>query len=116
MEWTLSRNPDDFDVIEGLKDVRTLKTDPLGGLLPCFRVWFRICDGDQTVELLDIEPIPDRRMTHEIRKDAEDRFRSFISKLVRVPKHEIDEKEREYQRDRKLVKESQRSPSSTHKT
>ena len=55
-------------------------------------------------------------MTHEIRKDAEDRFRSFISKLVRVPKHEIDEKEREYQRDRKLVKESQRSPSSTRKT
>ena len=54
----MSRNPDDFDVIEGLKDVRTLKTDPLGGL-PCFRVWFRICDGDQTVELLDIEPIPD---------------------------------------------------------
>ena len=36
-------------------------------------------------------------MTHEIREDAADRFLSFLSKLVRVPKHEIDEKEREYQ-------------------
>ena len=40
-------------------------------------------------------------MTHEIREDAADRFRSFLSKLVRVPKHEIDEKEREYQKQRK---------------
>ena len=44
VEWALSRSPEDFGVIEGLKDVRTLKTEPLGGL-PCFRVWFRICGG-----------------------------------------------------------------------
>ena len=43
---------------------------------------------------------------HEIRKDAEDRFRLFLSKLVRVPKHEIDEKEREYQQERQAAGKS----------
>ena len=43
-------------------------------------------------------------MTHEIRADAPDRFRAFLSKLVRVPKHEIDEKEREYLKQRKTEK------------
>lgn len=41
---------------------------------------------------------------HEIREDAENRFKSFLHKLVRVPKHEIDEKEREYQEQRKAEK------------
>lgn len=40
-------------------------------------------------------------MKHEIREDAAERFRSFLSKLVRVPRREIDEKEREYQAQRK---------------
>ena len=45
-------------------------------------------------------------MKHEISEDAADRFRSFLSKLVRVPKHEIDEKEREYQKKREAARKS----------
>ena len=48
-------------------------------------------------------------MTHEIRKDAEDRFQSFISKLVRVPKHEIEREERVYQQQRKAEKADRRT-------
>ena len=44
-------------------------------------------------------------MKYEIREDAADRFRLFLSKLMRVPKHEIDEKEREYQEQREVEKQ-----------
>ena len=50
--WALSTKPLVYDCV--VRDVRLLKTDPLGGL-PALSVWFRIADDD-TVELLHIEP------------------------------------------------------------
>ncbi len=41
---------------------------------------------------------------HESRENAENKFRSFLQKLVRVPRREIDEKEREYQEQRQREK------------
>jgi hypothetical protein len=54
--WALSTNPEVFDVVKGMKDVRMLKTDPHAGLPP-FRIWFRIDENGQHVHLLAIEAI-----------------------------------------------------------
>lgn len=56
--WALSTNPEVYETVKGMYDVRLLKTDPLGGLPP-LRIWFKIDDDDQSVHLLYIEPIAD---------------------------------------------------------
>ena len=50
--WALSTKPEVYDYV--FRDIRLLKTEPLGGL-PALSVRFRIVD-DNTVELLHIEP------------------------------------------------------------
>jgi len=52
--WAVSKNPEAYEVVPGLADVRLLKTDPLGGL-PGFRIWFRLLGPAGPVELLLIE-------------------------------------------------------------
>ena len=52
--WALSNNPKVYGVVEGMKDVRLLKTDSFGDL-PELMIWFRIDEADERVELLMIE-------------------------------------------------------------
>ena len=54
--WALSRNPKVYEVVEGTKDVRLLKTDSFGDL-PELMIWFRIDEVDERVELLMIESV-----------------------------------------------------------
>lgn len=54
--WALSTNPEVYEINKGLRDVRVLKTAPLGGL-PSYRIWFRIDEGGQHVHLEDIDVV-----------------------------------------------------------
>ena len=54
--WALSNNPKVYGVVEGMKDVRLLKTDSFGDL-PKLMIWFRIDEVDGRVELLMIESV-----------------------------------------------------------
>ena len=51
---------------------------------------------------------------------ADNPFKDLLKKLVRVPKHEIDEKEREYQESRETTQPSKRgeivTPTPTSRT
>ena len=52
--WALSTKPEVYDPVH--RDIRVLKTDPLGEL-PALSIRFRI--RDDTVELLHVEPTED---------------------------------------------------------
>ena len=54
--WALATNPDVYEVVRGFKDIRIIKTDPLGGV-PALRIWFRIDEGGHHVHLELIESI-----------------------------------------------------------
>ena len=56
-EWAISANPEIFEVVSGMEDVRLLKI-ALGDGLPGLRIWFKIDDDGQRVHLLYSEPIP----------------------------------------------------------
>ena len=57
-EWSISVNPEIFEVVSGMEDVRLLKTREITTNNSGFRIWFRIDDDGQRVHLLYIEPIP----------------------------------------------------------
>jgi hypothetical protein len=52
--WALSTNPEVYEVVKGLKDIRLLKTDAFPDAPP-LRIWFRIDEGGQHVHLEAIE-------------------------------------------------------------
>lgn len=54
--WALATNPEVYEVVKGLRDIRILKTDPLGGV-PALRIWFRIDEGGHHVHLEMIEAV-----------------------------------------------------------
>ncbi len=61
VEWALSTNAEAYPVVEGFKDIRTMKTDPIEfglTMMPRLRLWFRISSDDQQVCLEHIEADP----------------------------------------------------------
>lgn len=54
--WALSTNPDVYEVVNGMKDIRLLKTDIFPGA-PSLRIWFRIDENGQHVHLEEIEAL-----------------------------------------------------------
>lgn len=56
--WAFNNNPHVYDIVEGMEDVRLLKTDSVGEF-PALRIWFRINEEEERLELLYLEKIPD---------------------------------------------------------
>lgn len=54
--WALATNPEVYEVVKGFRDIRILKTDPLGGV-PALRLWFRVDERGQHVHLELIEAV-----------------------------------------------------------
>ena len=54
----LSSRPKEYDLVEGMKDVRLAKTVRYRDV-PALAVWFRVVDTKEVVELLMIERLPD---------------------------------------------------------
>lgn len=56
--WALSYNPHVYPVVQGMQDIRLLKTD-VAGDMPALRIWFRINEPEERVELLFLDAVPD---------------------------------------------------------
>jgi len=58
VHWAVSRNPEAFDIVPGMADVRLIKTAPSDDL-PGLSIWFRLLRPGGPVELLFLEPRPE---------------------------------------------------------
>ncbi|HVX91307.1 MAG TPA: hypothetical protein VHC20_06855 [Candidatus Paceibacterota bacterium] len=56
VKWALASNPEAYDVVRGLVDIRLVKTRPFPGA-PMLRIWFRIDEDGHHVHLEDVEAI-----------------------------------------------------------
>ena len=56
--WAFNNNPHVYEVVGGMEDVRLLKTDSVADC-PALRIWFRIDEEAERLELLYFESIPD---------------------------------------------------------
>ena len=56
ISWALGENPKVFGIVDGMKDVRLLKTD-IAGDVPALRIWFKIDDQQEKIHLLWVETI-----------------------------------------------------------
>ncbi len=58
--WGMLHNPKAYDVVEGMADVRLLKTEKFGSgtdSFPALGIWFRVDEIKERVELLMIESV-----------------------------------------------------------
>ena len=56
--WALTYNPNVYPIVQGMRNVRLLKTDEAGDL-PALRIWFWIDESAERVELLFLDAVSD---------------------------------------------------------
>ena len=56
--WALAHNPHVYPVVQGMRDIRLLKTDQAGDV-PALRIWFRIDEPTERVDLLFLDASSD---------------------------------------------------------